>query len=108
MDAREARSESNHIGLIDWAKSLGIPEALYHPETLDLIDTAQRQCPDSKSRSTNYDAVFRGAVEYKKGLTEKALAALPPNLSDKKPFPGHHDVELVLLELIKVAAVCDK
>jgi len=54
----------------------------------------------------SFEAEFRAVVEYKKGLTERAYAALPPNLANDKPRRTHYDTELVLLEFLKVTAIC--
>jgi hypothetical protein len=92
--------------LIDWDKDLGIDESLHHLESYDLIGRAATRCLGIPKDELSFEAEFRAVVEYRKGLTERAYAALPPNLSSDKPRRSHYDVELVLLEFLKVTPVC--
>jgi hypothetical protein len=106
LEEKQRQTEANRIGLVDWDKELRIDESLYHLESYDLLDKAAAKCSGIRKDELSFEAEFRAVVEYKKGLTERSYAALPPNLSNDKPHRTHYDTELVLLEFLKVTAIC--
>jgi hypothetical protein len=108
IDGKQRRTDENRIGLVDWDRELGIDESLHRLESYDLLEKAAMKCSGILKGELNYEAEFRAAVEYRKGLTERAYAALPPSLSDDKPRRSHYDTELVLLEFLKVTAICKR
>jgi len=108
LDAKERQADVNRVGLTDWDRDMGIDESLYRPESETLLERAAKRCPGVSKDDVSFDAEFRAVVEYRKGLTERAYAALPPNLSAEKPHRNHYDTELVFLELLKAGPVCRK
>jgi hypothetical protein len=106
LDAKLRQLDANRIGLVDWDKELGIDESLNRPESEDLLERAANRCPGIPKDELSFDAEFRAVVEYRRDLTERAYAVLPPNLSTEKPRRTHYDTELVFLEMLKVTALC--
>jgi hypothetical protein len=101
------RLHGNRAGLVDWDKELGIDESLYRPEKSDrLLAKAASRCAGPTQDDIVFDTIFRAVVEFGKGLTKRAYAALPPNLAHLRPHIANYDVELVFLEVLKTTAVC--
>ncbi len=108
LDPKQGKLEIRRVGLLDWDEEFGVDEGLYRPESYDLLDRAARQCLSVSPNDITYDVQMRAVVEYKKALTERAYSALSPNLANELPPLEHHDVELVVLEIVRATAVCRK
>jgi hypothetical protein len=108
FDPKQRQLDANRIGLVDWDKELGIDESLNRPQSEGLLESAANGCLGAPKDELSYDALFRAVVEYGKDLTDRAYAALPPNLSAEKPHRTHYDTELVFLEFLKVTAICKR
>ena len=108
LDRRERPINAYRVGLLDWDSELGIDESPRRLESYDLIESAARQCSGPAKTELSFDTEFRAVVEYRHSLTERAYAALPPSLSQDVPKRSRYETELVILEFIKVTAVCGK
>lgn len=108
LDRKQRLLDVNRVALLDWDKELGIDESLNRPASEALIQQAADRCPGVPQDHLSFDAEFRAVVEYRKGLTRRAYAALPPNLSSEKPRRTHYDTELVVLEFLKVTSICKR
>ena len=106
LNATARQLTADRVGLVDWDKELGVDEKLNRPESEDILKQAAKKCAVGAVDELSFDAQFRAVVEYRKDLTERAYAALPPNLQVQKPRRIHYDVELVFLELLKATAIC--
>jgi hypothetical protein len=106
VDVKQHPLDMNRLGLVDWDEELGIDGSLHRPESYDLIDGEARKCPGTPKDELSFEAEFRGIVEYRKGLTERAYKSLPPSLAPEAPRRTHYGTELVILEFLKVTGIC--
>jgi len=106
VSRKDGSAPADRVGLVDWGKDLEIDESLYKPESERRLEEMASRCPAIPKGQVSFDAEFRAVVEYKKGLTARAYAALPPNLIRERPRRTDYTVEFVFLELLKAKAVC--
>ena len=102
-----ASGSAIRIGLVEWDKDLGIDEALYRPASDDLLERAAKACPTARESSTNYRVQVRGVVMYKKNFIQ-GVSKLMPSLFPLPSARYNYDVELVVLEIMKAKAECQK
>jgi hypothetical protein len=94
------------VGLVDWEKELGGDASLYRPESYSLLETAAKACPRFSKADLGFQVEVKGIVEYKKGLFTRATEVFPPSFPAEAARKIHYDVELAVLEFVKVSPDC--
>jgi hypothetical protein len=101
-----AQSSKARVGLVEWSSETGISEKYYKPDSFDLLS----EKPPTRAPTGGMhrlDVTVRAAVMYKKNLRAK-IGPIPPSPPQIKAMTeARYDVELVLLEILRVKSISD-
>jgi hypothetical protein len=101
---RQKISDAKKLGLVDWSPEMGGEPSLYKPDSFALLSAAAQE-RHAGAAQLAFDVTLRAIVMYKKNLSAKAGMVLHPDVRSEVGNFTHHDIELVMLEILRVNAV---